>query len=203
MSERAHALREANANVSTVSSAPDGIRIHVFRGGRAANLGHNHVLTAPRFTGYLAWPAQSSQPPSFELLFRLDELVLDDPDLRRRLGGAYASTLSPAAVDATRNNMLGAGGLNAQRYPWVHIRSMNIVGEGSVRVARVAINLHGQTREQWLVIQMAQDPAGATDQASGSLVLRQTDFGALPFSVGGGLLSIQDELAVVFQVHSP
>lgn len=36
--------------------------------------------------------------------------------------------------------------------------------------------------------------------ASGSARLKQTDFGVTPFSVGGGLLSVQDELEVRYHV---
>jgi hypothetical protein len=36
--------------------------------------------------------------------------------------------------------------------------------------------------------------------ASGTARLKQTDFGIVPFSVGAGLLAVQDELEVRFRI---
>ena len=38
--------------------------------------------------------------------------------------------------------------------------------------------------------------------ATGTLRLRQTDFGIDPFSVLGGALTVQDELALTFEVRA-
>lgn len=166
----------------------DRLQILVFRGGRAAGLGHNHVLRAPRLV--VSWPAAGP-----ELRFRLDELVLDPPALRERLGPAFASRLDEGAVAATRTNMLKS--LAADVYPEVRVSTLRQVGEGAQRAVEVEIELHGQRRRQWLVA----DVQGR--EARGQVVIRQSDFGLQPFSVLGGLLAVQDELVVQFHVQQP
>ena len=58
------------------------------------------------------------------------------------------------------------------------------------------VELHGQIREIWVPLQVT----GLPDQVlvQGATVLRQTEFGVKPFSVLGGLLSVQDPLVVEF-----
>lgn len=185
----------------TVDPAHSVVRIHVFRGGRAANLGHNHVLTVPRLRGVLLLPsADSLAGARFELMFRLDELALDLPEMRAALGPAWSSKVTAEAIAATRENMLGEGNLQAARFPEVTLRARQIVGELPKLGVELEIELHGQRRTQWVALQ-----AERTDDAfsaRGALVLRQTDFGIAPFSVLGGLLAVRDELLIEFEIQT-
>jgi hypothetical protein len=172
------------------------IRIHVFRAGRYARLGHNHVLSAPEFEGYVYWPAEGAAAARFDLAFRLDQLVFDLPEQRAALGPAFASTLSEAAIAATRTHMLGPDNMQAEQYPLVRIRSLDIAGEAPKLAARVAVDMHGQTRELQVPLNVTGLPQ--TVNASGALVLRQSDFGVQPYSVMGGLLAVQDDVVLEF-----
>jgi polyisoprenoid-binding protein YceI len=84
--------------------------------------------------------------------------------------------------------------LEAQRYPLVTLHAQQ-QADGRLRVA---VTLHGVTRWMALPASVQVDPARVV--ASGTARLKQTDFGITPFSVGGGLLSVQDELEVRYQV---
>ena len=174
------------------------VHIYAFRGGKAAQYGHNHVLSAPTFDGFFYLANGGALESRFDLAFRLDQLVVDLPEHRAATGGSFASTVSPSATESTRDNMLGEFGLQAAQYPWVHIRSRQIAGESPKFAALVAVELHGQTREIWVPLQVT----GLPDQlrVQGATVLRQTDFGVKPFSVLGGLLSVQDPLVVEFNL---
>ncbi len=172
------------------------IRIHVFRAGRAVHLGHNHVLSAPEFEGYVYWPVQGLTAARFDLEFRLDQLVFDVSSHRAALGPAFAAVLSDAAIAVTREHMLGPDNMQADRYPLVRIRSLEIAGEAPKFAARIAITLHGQTREMQIPLTVTGLPQRVN--ASGSLVLRQSDFGVQPYSVMGGLLAVQDDVALEF-----
>jgi hypothetical protein len=188
-----------------LDAAQSSLRIHVFRGGRAANLGHNHVLSAPRLTGLLLLPVTEAGAPDWslsrlELTFRLDELALDLPALRAALGPGWASQLSPEAVAATRANMLGEGNLQAERFPLVRMRSLRVAGVAPKLAVEVEVELHGQRRSQWLAVTLGNVGDGSSIKASGALVLRQSDFGIASFSVLGGLLAVQDELLIEFEL---
>lgn len=199
----------------TLDSEASQVRIHVFRAGRAAALGHNHVLAAPRLQGLLWWPweqavegeetagarlaARGAGRARFALGLRLDELELDAPALRAELGPGWASRLSPEAVAATRANMLGESGLQAARHPELRIQGLQLIGEAPRLVAVWALSLHGQTRRFTVPLRLRIDEQSVSIE--GAWVLRQSDFGLQPFSVAGGLLAVQDELLLEFRLQ--
>jgi len=192
------ALGASGGRILRLNPQSSAIRIFVFRGGVAARLGHNHVLTAPRFEGYVFVPQSGPADGRFDLEFRLEELELDAPEIRSRLGGAFSGELSPSDIERTRAHMLGEENLQAQRYPFVRIHSLQIVGEAPKFAAQVQIELHGQQRDMWVPLQVE----GLPDRISvtGSLILRQTDFSVQPISVLGGLLTVHDEVLIDFQL---
>ena len=177
------------------------VRIHAFRAGRAANLGHNHVLTVPRLDGVLLLPLVDSLAGArFELAFRLDELAVDLPDMRAALGPGWASLMTTEAIAATRANMLGESNLQAARFPGVVLYGRQIVGELPKLVAELEVELHGQRRTQWVALQAER--TNEVFKARGTLVVRQSDFGIAPFSVLGGLLAVRDELLIEFEIQT-
>jgi hypothetical protein len=119
-------------------------------------------------------------------------MTVDEPQLLREAGIAAKS---PQAVEGTRHNMLGPV-LEAQRYPMVTLHGERLADDR----LRVAVTLHGTTR--WLEVPAAIRVDAAQVTASGTARLKQTDFDITPFSIGGGLLSVQDELEVRYHIVS-
>jgi hypothetical protein len=191
-------LSAAGGRVMRLQPDASEIRMVVFRGGRAVNLGHNHVLSAPEFEGFFYWPEQGAAAARFDIVFRLDQLVFDVPSHRAALGPAFAAVLSDAAIAATRGHMLGPENMQADRYPLVRIHSLEIAGEAPKFVARLAIEMHGQTREMRIPLTVTGLPQRVS--ASGALVLRQSEFGVQPYSVMGGLLAVQDDVVLEFSL---
>lgn len=196
----------ADGQLYHFDATASSVRIHVFRAGRAAALGHVHLLSAPRFEAWLWWAGQRGQERA-ELRLRLDALQLDDPAERAALGGVFAEPLSAAAIEATRANMLGERGLDAARHPELRMRLLELAGEPPRLVARVEVELHGQRQAYDIGLRLR--PEGAAGSSSepaaalwldGSLALRQSDFGLQPFSVGGGLLAVHDALLIEFSL---
>ncbi len=191
-------LATAGGKVFKLDPKLSSVRIYAFRAGRAAKVGHNHVLSAPQFTGFFHLPASGTADARFDLEFRLDQLEIDNPEYRATLGRAFASVLSAEAIEGTRDHMLGADNLQADRFPLVRVHSLAIAGEAPKFAARVQVEMHGQKREIWVPL----DVQGLPDRlaVSGSFVLRQTDFGAQPYSVLGGLIAVQDEVVIEFKL---
>ncbi len=192
------ALAKDGGKLFTLDPQASSVRIYAFRGGRAARLGHNHVLSAPQFIGYFFLPESGVADAHFDLQFRLDALEIDNPAYRNNLGPAFESKVSLEAAAGTREHMLGADGLQAEQFPYVRIHALEIVGEAPKFAVHVQIELHGQARDMWLPLTVDGLPDRVT--ATGSFVLRQSDFGAQPYSVMNGLLSVKDEVVVEFQV---
>lgn len=198
LAARYAALQAPGARVFRLDPTASTIRIYAFRAGRAAKFGHNHVLSAPAFQGFFHLPPDGLAASRFDLAFRLDQLTFDDARQRAALAAAFASPISAEDSASTRNNMLGGKGLDAERFPWVRIQSRQISGDAPKFAAKIAVELHGQTREMWTPLSVT----GLPDQLAveGTLVLRQSDFGVTPFSVLGGLLAVQDEVVVEFKL---
>ena len=174
------------------------VRIYAFRSGTGAILGHNHVLNAPQFAGWAYLPQEQVADARFDLEFRLDSLKLDDPEERARLGEAFASKPSSVALQRTREHMLGTDNLDAERFPFLRIHSLQLRGELPKLAVKVQIELHGQRQEMWLPLDVSRTEGQL--QVRGAMVLRQTDFGVRPYSVLGGFLAVQDELVIEFSL---
>ena len=174
-----------NAAVLHIDSAKSLIAVTVRRGGVLARLGHDHVVASHTVTGTVA-PAQNRA----DFQFRLDQLTVDEPDLRRAAG--LEKQPSVDAIDGTRTNMLTKV-LDAERYPLVSVRAeRGAAGEP----LRVAITLHGVTRDYAIPADLREDDGVMT--VGGTVELNQTDFGLVPFSVMGGAMAVQDKMELRF-----
>ena len=176
----------ADAGVYAVDPQASLVAVTVRRAGLMARLGHDHVVASRTLTGHVAPDAGRA-----DLSFRLDQMTVDEPQLLRDAG--IDRQPSPQAVEGTRTNMLGPV-LEAERYPVVTLHARR-QADGRLNVA---VTLHGVTRSLTLPATVRIDAAQVS--ASGTARLKQTDFGITPFSVGGGLLSVQDELEVRYHI---
>jgi hypothetical protein len=190
------ALAASGGTLLHLDPQRSSVRILVFRGGRAARLGHNHVATATAFGGFLYLPGNGAAGARFDLEFRLDALQLDAPDLRASLGAPFAAELTPGDIANTRSHMLGDDNLQADRYPFVRIRGLQVSGEGPDYAVDVECEMHG--RKQTLRVPVRVEGLPERAAVSGSLVLRQSDFGVQPYSALGGLIAVQDAVIVQF-----
>lgn len=180
-----------------IDTAASQLRIFVFRGGSAARLGHNHVMTAPQLQGHLQLPDDVRQA-QFSLRARFDQLQIDDPALRAQTGDAFAGVRSVDDIDGTGRNMRKS--VEAEAYPEIVVNSGAIAGDWPVLVADIAVTLHGVTRMQPVVLHLRRDAARL--QVRGSFAIRQSDFGIKPFSVLGGVMAVQDALAIEFELSA-
>jgi hypothetical protein len=193
------ALAKEGGKLFALDPVQSQVRIYVFRAGAAARFGHNHVLSAPQFNGYFYLPGSGTDAGRFDLAFRLDALDIDKPEYRAALGPAFASKISPDMIASTREHMLGEANLQAEQYPFVRIHSLQITGESPRFAARLSVELHGQVREMWVPLTVTGLPDSLT--ASGSMVLRQSDFGIHPYSALGGILAVADALVIDFTLR--
>jgi hypothetical protein len=192
-------LLRSGGKVLTLDPNSSVVRIYAFRGGRAARLAHNHVLAAPQFTGFFYLPPGGASESRFDLEFRLDQLEIDNPAYRAVLGSAFSTKLSTADIAGSRKHMLGEENMQADRFPFVRIHSLQISGDGTKFAAKIQVELHGQKRDMWIPLDVEGLPGRLS--VTGSIVLRQTDFGAHPYSVLNGLISVQDEVVVEFKLN--
>jgi hypothetical protein len=188
--------RSGDGTVYTVDAGKSRVLIYVFRGGAAAFAGHNHIVAATGFGGHAFVPNKGLDRARLDLEFPLDRLQVDDPELRRTTGGAFATALSADAIAGTREHMLGVRGLDAAHYPLLRAHAIAVVGERPKPIVRLALQLHGQTHTFLIPLTVELDSDALI--ARGSFALRQSDFGLVPYSVMNGLLAVRDEIAIDF-----
>lgn len=181
-----------------IDPAQSMVRIYAFRGGLAARAGHNHVFAPRHFEGLALLPPRDASEARFDLRVRLADLAVDDPAWRAETGDAFAGERSVSDIEGTLRNLLGPRGLDAERFPELRLRSLAMHGDWPILVADTAITLHGVTRQQPVMIELRR--LADRIEASGTLVIQQTDFGVEPFSVLGGVLAVQDPVAVRFHL---
>lgn len=186
---RAAAAGEA---VFRIDAARSLALVEVRRGGSLAFLGHDHVVASHGLQGYVL-PAAGRA----DLYLRLDELAVDEAELRAAAG----FDISPTAEDiaATRGNMLD-NVLHAGAHPhlWLRVEHVRAVAEGVM--LDTAITLNGVTRR--LEVPARLDSTADVIRVGGRFTLSQRDFGIEPFSVFGGALQVQDGLALQFRIEA-
>ena len=167
------------------------LTITVRRGGALARLGHDHVVASRTVSG---WVAPDLGQADFQ--FRLDAMTVDESALRARAG--LETTPSGEAIAGTRHNML-VRVLDAERYTLVRVQARLQPGGQAVDAA---ITLHGVTREVVVPVTLEQAADGRSLRASGAFVLKQSDFGIVPFAVLGGAMAVQDPMELAFAIRA-
>jgi polyisoprenoid-binding protein YceI len=124
--------------------------------------------------------------------------LVDDPTGRAQAGPDFAKQPEPDAVAGTRRNMLGDGVLDASDWPEVQISARVGDLDATASTARVFIRVRGVSNGYETPVQI-ESGAGEV-RVSGSLTLRQRDFGITPFAVLGGALRVQDAIRADFVV---
>lgn len=193
----AEAARDHGGTVFTLDAAKSTVRLYVFRGGAAAKAGHNHVFAAPGIEGKVYVPDDPKQA-QFDVRVRLEDLAVDDPAWRAETGESFSGERSRSDIEGTLRNMKSEKGLDAAKFPDVRLVSTAIQGDWPILVADVAVTLHGKTHAQSVMLTVKRAPDRL--EATGTLALKQSDFGVEPFSVLGGLLAVQDAVAIRFDL---
>lgn len=174
------------ARVLAIDPAQSLIAVTVRRGGPLARMGHDHVVASRSVTGFAA-PDEGRA----DFSFRLDQMSVDEPALRRE--AQLDTQPSESAIAGTRANMLGRV-LDAERFPLVALHAEGRAGQP----LRLTITLHGVSRTMAAPAQVDSRAGGVT--ASGTLTLRQSDFGITPMSVLGGAMTVLDTLELRYRL---
>jgi len=166
--------------------------LEVRRSGSLAHLGHDHVVASHGVHGYVA-PQQGRA----DLYVRLDELAVDEPELRSAAG--FDTTPSAADIAATRENMLGKV-LHVDEHPFAVVSLSRIGSDDKSATLRASVTLNGVTRSA--TIEARIEGAAEAMRVTGQTTLVQSDFGIAPFSILGGAIQVQDSVSVRFDIRT-
>jgi polyisoprenoid-binding protein YceI len=180
------------AGATTYRVVPDksSLRIEVGKGGAFGFVaGHTHEVEGP-IQGRIA--ADPRDLPGAEI-----QLTIRTADLRVTGKGD-----PPGDVPKVQERMVGPDVLDVARFPEITFRSTSVVVDARREAAADLhvtgeLTLHGRTRQITAPVHVRIDGASLT--ATGTLSVKQSDFGIKPVSVGG-VVSVKDTLTIHFSV---
>ncbi|MBT0962427.1 YceI family protein [Denitromonas iodatirespirans] len=180
-----------------VAGERSAVRFVVYRAGRLATLGHNHVIVARQIEGEIALAPDLTRT-QFSLRLPVAAFEVDPPEARRDEGEDFAVQPSAEAVAGTRRNMLGERVLDAEHHPEVRIDAVAVRGALPTPTVTVRLTLRGVARDVDMPVTVARD--GDSFTATADFDIRQTDFGITPMSVLGGALQVADAVTVRMRI---
>jgi polyisoprenoid-binding protein YceI len=177
-------LASAFAQNATTDAAIDAARstitIHVGKAGLLSSAGHEHWISAPISSGVIR-----ESPPSVEFSVETAKMtVKPDPKVDAK---------DQAQIEKDMQEMT----LESQKYPKIEFHSTRVekIGEGQWKVTGTLL-LHGVTKPVTVSVQKE----GAAYHARS--ILKQTEFGIKPISVGGGMIKVKNEIEIEFQIFA-
>jgi YceI-like domain len=180
-----------------IDSSGSELRLLVYRAGPLASLGHNHVMVNRAVTGLVQIGADVPAS-SLTLRMRADSFVIDDAQSRQEEGGDFPGDIPEDAKAGTRRNMLSSAVLNADEFPDISVKSVSLTGTVNELNADLEISAAGHTSRLSVPLTLQGDAHRFT--AQGSMELRQTALGLVPYSLMHGALQVQDAMQLKFKI---
>lgn len=155
------------------------ITIHVGKAGLFSVAGHEHWVNAPIAEGMV----NDSEAPHVDLRVNAAAIeVKPDPKVDAKDQAEIQQNMQEITLESTK-------------YREIVFRSTRVVTQANEkwRVEGV-LSLHGTTKP---VVFTVERNSGAY---VGRTVIKQTDFGIRPISVGGGLVKVKNEVEIEFRI---
>ena len=186
-----------DGRVLRIVPADSEVRILVYREGRLAKLGHNHVLVSREVQGYV-FLADTLRESRADLYFPVASLIVDDPADRAAAGDEFAGVPSEQAVAGTRRNLLGERVLEAERFPFIVLGAA--VAGGDLERAALTLKLTIKDGQTTIPVDVEMMVTEQGIEIAGSFEVAQTKLGIEPYSVLGGALRVRDQIELRFSL---
>src|SRR5882757_4713704 len=174
----AMACHLASAQAADVDAGRSSIKVKVEKSGLFSAFAHNHTIEAPLASGRLDTAKRTAA-----LTFNTKDMKVLDEGVKDSERADIEQTMKSDKV------------LDVQRFPEIRFVSISITPQSDGRYqVRGDLTLHGATRPVEFPITFSKD------RYSGSVKLKQTDFGIAPVSIAGGTVKVKDVIEVVFEI---
>lgn len=168
----------AAAQSAPIDAARSKLTIHVEKSGLFSAFAHNHTVEAPISSGQLDPEKRSAM-----LSFNAKEMKVLDEGVKDSERAEIDQTMKSDKV------------LDVARFPEIRFVSTNITAQDGNRYqVRGDLTLHGVTKPVELPITLANG------RYTGSIKMKQTDFGIAPVSIAGGTVKVKDVIEIVFEI---
>jgi polyisoprenoid-binding protein YceI len=157
------------------------ITIHVGKSGLFSAAAHDHTINAPISSGTIL----ESGTPHIEFRVETAKMTVQaDPKI-------------DAKDQATIQTHMEEMTLETKTFPQITFRSSHVqkLADGQWRVDG-DLSLHGVTKAVSLTVKQAGEPYTT------HTVVKQTDFGIKPLSIGGGTIKVKNEVEIDLQIFA-
>ena len=173
--------QERAAQEKAIDTQRSTITIHVGKSGLLSAAAHDHTINAPISSGFI----QESGTP--HIAFRVESAkmtVKPDPKI-------------DAKDQATIQTHMEEMTLETNKFPEITFRSSRVqkLADGQWKVDG-DLSLHGGIKAVSLTVKQT------AESYTTHTVLKQTDFGIKPISIGGGMIKVKNEVEIDFQIFS-
>jgi polyisoprenoid-binding protein YceI len=182
-------IRAAGPRTFNVEPEQSRAIIDVGKSGAFSFAGHTHEVEAPITTGIVHLDTDNPSRNDVRLEFNAAAM---------RVTGKGESADDVPKVTQT---MLSEMVLDVRRYPRITFESTSVTAKGSAAALDLSVTgrltIRGTT--QAVTAPVAVKVAGDRLTATGKFVVKQTDYGITPISVGG-LVKVKNELNITFTI---
>lgn len=157
------------------------VTIHVGKSGLLSAAAHDHTINAPISTGTF----RESAAPHVEFTVETAKMtVKPDPKVDAKTQGTIQTDMEEMTLDT-------------KKFPTIAFRSTHIVKIGDTQwTVDGDLSLHGVTKPISLTVKQT------ADSWTTHTVLKQTDFGIKPISIGGGMIKVKNEVEIDFRIFA-
>jgi polyisoprenoid-binding protein YceI len=154
------------------------ITVHVGKSGLLSAAAHDHTIDGPISSGTLREP----DAPHIEFTVETAKMtVRADPKVDAK---------TQATIQKDMDEMV----LETKNFPRIAFRSSRVEKMGAQWKVDGDLSLHGITRPVSLIVKQAGE------SYTTHIVLKQSDFGIKPISLGGGTIRVKNEVEIDFQI---
>jgi len=184
-------LSTAHADGSHELAREDSeIIVRTDRAGLFSFAGHRHRILVEEFTAEISAPAPR-EPLAIDVVIDALSLTVIDDDLDAEKIAEVQAEMESSVLEVETHPAIRAALVLAALPD----------GDGAFNVElRGDLTLHGTTRE--VVVPATLLLAGRRLQVRGTAVVKQTDYGIRPVSVGKGAVKVKDEVEIDFSLVS-
>jgi polyisoprenoid-binding protein YceI len=167
----------AHAQRLPIDRAHSAVTIKVYKSGLFSSFAHDHTIQAPIASGTI-----DSTAKSVELSFNASEMKVLDPGTSDSERQTIESTMKSDKV------------LDVAKFPSIAFSSTAVSGPSDHMQAIGNLKLHGAGRSLTIPV------VWRNGKYTGSVTLKQTDFGITPVKIAGGAVRVKDEIVVEFEI---
>jgi polyisoprenoid-binding protein YceI len=173
--------QERAAQENAIDTQRSTITIHVGKSGLLSAAAHDHTVSAPISSGAI----QESGAPHIEFRVETAKMTVQpDPKIDAK---------DQAAIQTHMEELT----LETKKFPEITFLSSRVqkLAGGQWKVDG-DLSLHGVTKTISLTVKQTGESYAT------HTVLKQTDFGIKPISIGGGMIKVKNEVEIEFQIFA-